>query len=177
MTLRRPDPKEHDPYYSLYTDKAPKGDILQAMEDEMGVTIDLLSDLRQEQETFRYAPGKWNLREVVGHLIDVEWCFTYRGLCFARTDPASRPGFDQDLWADTAKWGDRPLAEVLKVFGEVRRASLAMFRTFDDEEWARSGVANEVAFTVRSMPYILVGHEIHHRNVILERYLPTPEAS
>lgn len=122
----------------------------------------------------RYAAGTWSLREVVGHLIDTEWTLAYRGLCFARTDPAELPGFDQDLWARASNAGDLPMVELLDAFGCARRSSLAIFRGFDEAAWLRRGVANGCEFSVRAMPYILAGHEIHHRKMIRERYLNDP---
>ncbi|MEM9556196.1 MAG: DinB family protein [Acidobacteriota bacterium] len=171
MSLRRPTPDEHDPYYGLYIDQAPASNILGSMGTEVERTVALLNDVPEDRTTFRYAPGKWSLREVVGHLIDAEWTFTYRGLCFAREDPTPRPGFDQDQWVRSADAHAVPMADLLASLRAARHASLALFRTFGDAEWARSGLANQVSFTVRCMPYILVGHEIHHRRVISERYL------
>ncbi len=171
MALQRPDPSEHDPYYGLYINQAPDGDILAIMADELTTTLDVLGDLDPARETFRYADDKWSIREVVGHLIDTEWTFAYRGLCFARTDPAALPGFDQDLWARASNAGERPLAELLATLTCARRSSLAIFRAFDDEMWRRTGVASGLSFSVRAMPYILAGHEIHHRKVLAEWYL------
>ncbi len=171
MTLRRPDPREHDPYYGLYVDQAPDGDILQILDQELAATATMLGGLSEEQSQFRYAEDKWTIRELVGHLIDTEWTFAYRGLCFARTDPAELPGFDQDLWARASNAGDQPLVDLLATFASVRQSSLAIFRGFEPEVWARTGVANGCSFSVRTMPYILAGHEIHHRKVLAERYL------
>ncbi|MEM8961614.1 MAG: DinB family protein [Acidobacteriota bacterium] len=168
--LQRPQPTEHDPYYGLYIDQAPEGDILTILENELETTLNLLGDLPEERAGYRYADDKWSIREVIGHLIDTEWTFTYRCLCFARRDPASLPGFDQDHWARVSNADHVPLAHLLNVFTATRRSSVAIFGSFDDEIWARSGVANEVSFSVRSMPYILAGHEIHHRKVLVERY-------
>ena len=175
MSLRRPDPSEHDPYYGLYIDQAPDGDILARMEEGLARTLEVLGDLSAEHASFRYADGKWSICEIVGHLIDTEWTFTYRGLCFARQDPAQLPGFDQDLWARESNAHDRPLAELLADFANARRSSVSIYRSFDDARWTRQGVANGLSFSVRSMPYILAGHEIHHRKVIEERYLVESE--
>jgi len=169
--LRRPQPDEYDAYYGLYIDQAPPGEILEILAGELETTQQTLSSLSEDEERFRYAMGKWSLREIMGHLIDTEWTFAYRGLCFARTDPAELPGFDQDLWAGASQAGDQPLAVLLEAFSCARRSSLAIFRGFDAAAWKRRGVANGCEFTVRSMPYILAGHEIHHREVIGERYL------
>jgi len=171
MTLRRPEAHEHAEYYGLYTNQAPNGEILQVLADELEKTCALLDDLPLEKEVYRYAEGKWSVRELVGHLTDTEWTFTYRGLCFARADPTERPGFDEDLWALHSPAGDRPLPSLLAEFRATRAATLALFGGFTDVEWARTGVANGSEFTVRTMPYILAGHEVHHRKVLVERYL------
>jgi len=171
MTLQRPDPTQHVEYYGLYINQAPEGDILQVLADAVETTVELLAAVSPEKETFCYAPGKWNLRQIVGHLIDTEWTFAYRGLCFARADPAALPGFDQELWARSSPAGDRELSSLLDEFAAVRSASLAAFRGFRDVEWARTGIANDCEFSARSMPYILAGHEVHHRKLIIERYL------
>ena len=171
MTPLRPDTSEHHEYYSQYIRQAPEGDILAIMEDEVAKTVNLLASVSEEQETYRYADNKWSLREVVGHLIDTEWTFSYRGLCFARTDPAELPGFDQELWARTSTAGNQTMRDLLALFETTRRSSLAIFRSFNEEEWLRRGIASDCPFTVRCMPFILAGHEIHHRKVIEERYL------
>lgn len=175
MSLERPDPSEHAAYYSLYIDQAPDGDILSRLEEGLERTLATLGALSPEQETHRYAADKWSIREIVGHLIDTEWTFAYRGLCFARTDPAALPGFDQDLWARASNADRQPLADLLATFAQARRSSVAIFRRFDDSDWLRRGVASGVSFTVRTMPYILAGHEIHHLAVIADRYLHQAE--
>jgi len=171
MSLRRPDSEEHAPYYGLYIRQAPEGNILEIMARELEETRKLLDGLPETTETHRYAPDKWSIREIVGHLIDTEWTFTYRGLCFARADPAALPPFDQDLWARTSNAAERPLCSLLDELSALRQASLAIFRSFTDLHWSRTGVASGCPFTVRCMPYILAGHERHHRNVLVERYL------
>ena len=172
MTLQRPATDEHDSYYSRYIDLAPGGEIFGVLSAEVQKTRHLLTPLAEEDEVYRYAPGKWSLREIVGHLIDTESVFAYRALAFARQDPAELPDFDQDLWAATSNAHDRPLAELLDAFALVRENSLALYRGFDEAIWLRTGIASSRSFTVRSIPYIVAGHEIHHRNVIEERYLP-----
>lgn len=167
----RPQLDEYDPYYSLYVDQAPDGDIFEALAEGLETTTRLLGSLSKDQETFRYAEGKWSLRELVGHLIDTEWTFAYRGLWFARSDPARLPSFDQDLWVLTSSSNEQPMAQLLDTLTRARRSSLAIFHGFDDAAWQRRGIAGDCEFSVRAMPYILAGHEVHHRKVISERYL------
>jgi len=175
MTLRRPDPSEHAEYYGLYVSQAPEGEILDVLSEEAQETRKLLDKVTPGGEQYRYGPDKWSIREIVGHLIDTEWVFTFRGLSFSRKDPSPLPGFDQDLWVRTAAAHDRPLSALLDEFSAIRTASIALFRGYSDEEWARTGAANDCPFTVRSMPFILAGHELHHRKVLVERYLNQPE--
>lgn len=181
MTLERPAKDEYDSYYGLYIDQAPDGEVLDGMSREAERTRELLADVSGAAETYRYAEGKWSLREVVGHLIDTEWTFAYRGLCFAREDPAHLPGFDQDHWARISNAEEIPLPRLLETFVRARQSSVAIFRTFDDRTWLRRGIANGLEFSVRAMPYILWGHELHHRKVLERLYLQgsasEPEAS
>ncbi|MEO1366078.1 MAG: DinB family protein [Acidobacteriota bacterium] len=176
MTPSRPESDEYHEYYGLYVDQAPDGDIFETLSGGLAATATLLGGLTPEQETFRYAAGKWSPREILGHLIDTEWTFAYRGLCFARTDPAPLPGFDQDLWAGASNAGEQPMAELLDTFSCVRRSTIALYRRLDDAAWMRRGIASDCEFTVRAMPYILAGHEVHHRRVLEARYLTSPGA-
>ena len=179
MSLHRPRADEHAPYYGLYISQAPEGDILEAMARLVDETQQLLAPLTDEEQTFRYQAGKWSPREIIGHLIDTEWTFTYRAIFFARADPATLPPFDQDLWSRTADAHERPMADLLHEFSAIRKATIATFRSFRHEDWVRRGTANHCEFTVRAMPFILAGHELHHRKVLVERYLnqPTNERS
>lgn len=169
--LKRPDPSEYDPFYATYIDRVPEGDIVALMTSELDQTLALLRGVRPQDETFRYAVGKWSIREVVGHLIDAERMFAYRALVFARGDAGPLPGMDQNEWADASKAGLRPLAGLLDEFEHLRRSHAAMFGGFDAVTGDRSGIASERSFTVRSLAYILVGHELHHRKVLRDLYL------
>ncbi len=169
--MLRPEENEYDPYYGLYIGKVPEGDVLTLMETELEALVALLGDLPTERETYRYEAGKWSIRELLGHLIDSERVFAYRALCFARGDAGPLPGMEQDDWALASNAHDRPLAELLAEFSHLRRGNRAMFAGFDDEAGLRSGIASGCSFTVRALAYIIVGHAIHHRGVLRERYL------
>jgi uncharacterized damage-inducible protein DinB len=172
--IRRPEATEHDAYFGRYIDKVPEGDILEILEGELQQTLGLLASVPAARETYRYAEGKWSIREVIGHLIDSERLFQYRALCFARRDPAHLPTFDEDEYARQSNAHGRPLAELAEELESVRRASLTLFRSFDEEATRRTGKASVYEFSVRSFPYIIAGHEVHHRGVIEDRYLTTP---
>ena len=134
-------------------------------------TVRLLQPLSEQQAGYRYAPDKWTVREVVGHVIDTERVFSGRALHFARRDPAPLPGFDQDPWVVEARSDERTLRSLLAEMGAVRRSTLALFRSFPADAWEPRGTASDVEFTVRAVLFIIAGHELHHRRVLEERYL------
>ncbi|MEM9555343.1 MAG: DinB family protein [Acidobacteriota bacterium] len=174
--LRRPTPDEYAPFYATYVDAVPSGrsedgDILERLAAQGERTTALLRGLSPEHETFRYAADKWSLRELVGHMTDTEWVFVSRALAFARRDPAPRPGMDQDLWAQASNANQQPMAELVAAQSALRTATVALFRTFDDDTWNRSGIASGSECSARAIPYIIAGHELHHLRVIEERYL------
>ncbi len=171
--LKRPGADEHAPYYGLYVRQVPEGGVLEILAEEVGRTVALLTPLDEAQAAFRYASGKWSVKEVVGHLIDVERVFAQRALHFARRDRAPLPSMEQDDWVEAGRFNRRTLASLLDEFTTVRQATLAMFHGFDPEAWPRRGIASDVGFTVRSLPHIIAGHEIHHRNVLATKYLPS----
>lgn len=169
--LGRPDPSEHAPYYSTYIGRVADGDILETLERQMEATQAVLRDVPADRETFAYAPGKWSLREVVGHLIDVERTFALRALWFARAAGTPLPAFEQDEWAERSNAGERPLSELLAEWASVRDSNVRMFRGLSPDVAERVGVASGFDFSVRSIAWIIAGHELHHRRLIEERYL------
>ncbi len=169
--LQRPGPDEYDDYYGLYIQQVPDGDVLETLASEIETTGELIARVPSELETYRYEPGKWSVREVVGHVLDAERVFAQRALWFARASPDALPGMEQDDWAEVSNAGERQLADLFAELKLTRMSNVAMFRSFDDESWLRRGIASGCEFTVRSLPFILAGHEIHHRRVLEERYL------
>lgn len=169
--LPRPSADDAASYYFTYIDKVPDGDVLTLLESSLEETLALLAGIAPDREPYRYAPGKWTVREVIGHVLDAERVFGYRAFHFARTDPAELPSMDQEVFARAAGADRRPLADLAAELEYVRRGHLALFRSFDAETWERTGVASGVGFRVRALPFILAGHEIHHRRILVERYL------
>jgi uncharacterized damage-inducible protein DinB len=169
--MKRPDASEYHAYYGLYVGQVPSGDVLATLKEGVRTTVALLSELPPEWAKHRYAEGKWTLAEVLGHVIDTERVFAYRGLCIARGETADLPSMDQDLYAAGSNAGDRPLRSLLDELEAVRRASVALFAGLDPAVATRQGRASGFTFTVRTFPWIIAGHEIHHRKVIEERYL------
>ena len=169
--LERPGNDEYDDYYGLYVDQVPDGDILKLMDSELEQTLEVMREVSGERETFRYEPDKWSTREVVGHMADVERVFGQRALFFAHRAPDALPGMDPDAWAAASNDHDQPLIEMAMELAMARASNRAMFAGFDDDMVMLRGVASGYSFSVRSIAWILVGHEIHHRRVLSERYL------
>lgn len=172
--LSRPGDDEHAPYYGRYVRQVPDGDVLDILARGAAGTVALLEPLDESKAEYRYAPGKWSIKEVLGHVIDVERVFAQRALHFARKDPAPLPSLEQDDWVETGHFDRRALTSLLEEFGAVRASSVALFRGFDPAVWENRGVASGVEFTARSIPFIIAGHELHHRQVLEARYLSSP---
>ena len=168
-TIERPGPDEYAPYYGAYVQNVGSGDVLETLQAEIARTLDLLRRAPAEQEGYRYETGKWSVREVVGHLVDTERLFSYRALSFARGDAGPLPGMDQDQWVTTG--GDSaPLAGLAEELAQVRGATISLYHRLDETSLARRGVASGVEFSVRAFPFIIAGHEIHHRTLLVDRY-------
>jgi hypothetical protein len=170
LTIARPAAAEYNPYYQKYVNQVPEGDLLATLQRQGGETVTLLRNVSEEKSTFAYAPGKWTLREVIGHLTDAERVFTYRALSFARADPSALPSFDENVWAATSNAGARTIEDHIDDFIAVRASTLALFRGFGSAELARSGVASGNPVTVRALAWIIAGHERHHVGVLRDRY-------
>jgi hypothetical protein len=162
---------EYPPYFQQYMNELPPGDILPLMRRQIADVSALLGSLSDQQALHRYAPGKWSVKEVVGHMIDAERVFTYRAMCFARGERQSLPGFDEDAWIASADFDGRALRSLLDELRQVRAASLAMFEGMGPNTLDRRGIANNRVTTVRSVPFILAGHVQHHTRILRERYL------
>jgi len=169
--LRRPDPSEYSEYYRRYVDLVPDGDILVILAAQMQQTLDVLAGVGPDLADHRYAPDKWSVKEVVGHMIDAERVFGYRALHFARRDPTPLPSMEENEWARASNAATRSIQSLAGEFEQVRRSHIALFHSFDEESGALSGTASGYEFTVRTFPYLIAGHEIHHRGVLLEKYL------
>ncbi|HYE58379.1 MAG TPA: DinB family protein, partial [Rhodothermales bacterium] len=130
----------------------------------------LLRSLDEERARHRYAPGKWSVKEVLGHVTDAERIFAYRLLCIARGDQTSFPGFDENAYVPNSGADDRSMDDLLDEFAAVRRATLALLRGLPDAAMTRIGTANGQLVSVRALPFILAGHAQHHLNVLRERY-------
>ena len=169
--MNRPLPSEYAPYYQSYIDRVSENDILPVMKSQLDELDVLLDRVEPERETYRYAEGKWSIREIVGHLIDGERVFGYRAFCIARGEQQNLPGFDQDDYMVTAPYDQIELEDLLSELRLIRLGNLAMLRTLDSEAWSRVGTANANQVSVRAIAFIMAGHIRHHMNVLREKYL------
>ena len=171
-TIPKPEPNEYAPYVSMYIDLLPDdGMVLKHLEDNLRATTEFMRAVPEEKLSYRYAEGKWTIKEIIAHLIDDERIYVYRALRFARNDQTELPGFAQDDYAVESGANERSLDNLLDEFATVRRSTIALFNSFDDRVLTRSGVASGNVMSVRAIAYHLAGHELRHINIIKERYL------
>jgi hypothetical protein len=170
MTRGQPLESEYAPYYQGYVAHVSEDEILPVLRSQLDALDVLLGKVAPERETYRYAEGKWSIREIVGHLIDAERVFGYRAFCIARGEQNDLPGFEQNDYILTAPYDRIDLEDLLSEFRLVRMSNLAMFRNLDDEAWARIGTANNNQVSVRALAFIMAGHVRHHMGVLRERY-------
>lgn len=176
--LQRPGTDEYGEYYGKYVDLVDPGrkDILAHLKAQGLVMLTLMRSLTEETGAYRYAEGKWSLKELIGHLIDTERLFTFRALWIARGDEQPQPGMDENAWAATSNAGERTLAALWREQHVCRTDHLYLFKSLDDAAWKRSGTASGGRLSVRAVPWILAGHEQHHLQVMKERYgVPVPD--
>lgn len=170
-TLQRPEASEYAPHFERYVSLVPAGDILVTFGTQLEETLTLIGGLSESQGEKRYAPGKWSIKEVLGHIIDAERTFAYRALRFARNDLVPLPGFDQNEYVSHATFDRWPLRELAAEFGHVRHSNILFFRHLDDDAWQRRGAASGHEVSVRGLAYIIAGHAAHHVRILRERYL------
>lgn len=167
----RPDASEYAPFYGTYVGHVSGGDIVETLSTQHDATLTLLRGLGEDAGGLRYAPGKWSVREVIGHMSDAERIFAYRALRFARADETPLASFDENAYVTNASFDDHPLASLIDEFEAVRRATILLFASLNATEWMRRGVASKNAMSVRALAWVIAGHELHHVGLIRTRYL------
>ena len=167
----RPETTEYAEYYGRYFGKIEGTDVVAVLEEQLPWAPSVLRGIDEAKADFRYEPGKWSIKEVIGHVIDCERVFSYRALSFARSDNTALPGFDQDQWAANANYSNLSLAKIIDEFEAVRRATILLFRHLDEAAWRRRGNADGKDMTTRSTAFVIAGHLQHHMEIIKTRYL------
>ena len=169
MTIAQPQASEFNEYYGRYVGKVPSSGPLALLSAQLGV-FEKLGQLSDQDAGFCYAEGKWSVREVLGHIADVERLFSYRLLHIARGDQAPLPGMDEKVWAANSPHARRPIAEIAREMIAIRRATIALVESLPDAAVARSGVASGFPVTARALCWMLPGHSQHHLEVLRDRY-------
>jgi hypothetical protein len=167
----RPQPGEYAPYYDRYISLVRGDDVLCELDEQRRQTLLLLSGRSESDGDLRYAPEKWSVKELLGHLNDTERIMSYRALRIARGDATPIEGYEQDDYVRNGPFAQRSLADLIEDYIAVRRATISLFRNLDEAAWTRRGVANKNEVTVRGLAYIIAGHELHHRAILEEKYL------
>lgn len=171
LFLQRPAVGEYLPYYDKYISLVPDGDLIELLARNADESIAILRAQPPEMADFAYAAGKWTVKEVLGHICDAERIFSYRLLRIAREDATPIEGFDENTYVPAGRFRERTLESLIEEFTAIRQASIALIAGLPDEAWSCSGVANNGPVSARAVAYIIPGHEIHHREILLTRYL------
>lgn len=175
LSIPRPTATEYAPYYGRYIDLVPETGVLETLDRQHDTTMALLRGIRDDRGSFRYSPGKWSIKEVVGHVVDFERIFSYRALRIARGDKTPIPGAEQDDYVRVGQFDRRSMLDLASEFHHLRQATLLLFRSLDEEALSRVGNASNLDISVRALAYIMAGHERHHMEILRTRYLATAE--
>ncbi len=170
LTFERPYPGSYGEFYHKYIALVPDGDLRRLLPVIFDANFRAMRTITAEQERFRYASDKWSIREMVGHMADTERVMSYRALRIARGDKTPLPGFDENAFAANARYDDLPLEQILGELMAVHAATILLFENMADEAWDNIGTASNHPISVRALAYIIAGHELHHMNLLKERY-------
>lgn len=169
--MQKPNTNEYAAYHQKYIDLVPEGNILEILDKQQEMVLAFFKNISEEKSLYRYAPEKWSVREVLGHIVDGERIFAYRALRFSRNDKTNLPSFEENEFVRQSNYNDIPLPDLVDQFWTLRNTNLAMLKNFSDEMWMRTGSANNNIISVRAVAFLMAGHLIHHLNVLRERYL------
>ena len=168
--MERPLPTEHIPYYEKYISLVPEDDVLGVLAAQAQEIRALAAAVSEEQGGYRYAPGKWSVREVFGHLADVERILAYRAFSIARGERRPLNGFEPDEYAVAAEADRSTLPDLGDEFASLRQGNVAMFRRLSDAAWRRIGTADGNPISARALAFIMAGHVRHHQRSLHEQY-------
>lgn len=172
MTLIALSENEYAPFYKTYINTVKNNvELIDLLKDSINQLITVLTDLPEEKQMYAYSEGKWTIKEIVQHLIDTERILSYRALRFSRNDATPISGFDESWYAENSNGNERSYKDLLKELKLVRKSTIMLFKSFSEEMLLFSGTANDSEITVRALGFVIAGHQLHHLNVIKERYL------
>ncbi len=162
---------EYASFYKNYILKSGDKDLMEALSTSREKVLDFFRSIPEDKHEYRYAEGKWTIKEILQHLIDAERVFAYRALRFARNDETPLPGFDQNIYTPNSYANERTLAEILEDYEATTLSTIALFKSFKEENLTNIGMASNAPMSVRALGFVIVGHETHHCQIIRERYL------
>ncbi|REE55406.1 DinB family protein [Paenibacillus taihuensis] len=169
--FNRPSQDEYGGHFGTYINLVQEGNLLDLLAENRTTTTALFSSLSEEQALHRYAPGKWSLKEVLGHITDTERIMSYRLLRIARGDKTPLPGFDENEFVAGASFDDNSISELLEQYEAVRASTIALLKGLTPEAYLRRGIASNTEISARALAHVITGHEMHHINIVRERYL------
>lgn len=171
LTAQRPGADEYGPGVADYIARVTDDEDIQAvLSSQLDLVVARLNDIPEARGDYRYAPGKWTIKEVIGHLSDAERVFSYRGLRFGRGDSTPLPGYEENDYVPAMQAGRLALSDLVGEWADVRRATIALFRTLPSSSWDRRGIASNQQISVRALAYAIAGHVRHHLEVLDSRY-------
>jgi hypothetical protein len=173
--ITRPPDSEYASFFAGYVSLVPEPDVLAVLEAQPAMLAGLSSNVPADRERYRYAEGKWTIREVFGHLIDAERVFGYRAFCISRGEKAPLPAFEENEYIGNSHYDRQPLGDLVSEFAALRETNLAFLRRLEDKEWERLGTSNKNPASVRALAFVMAGHVRHHFAVLRERYRVLPE--
>lgn len=171
MLIKQPDVSEYPPYYAPYVELVKENDLVAALKDTEKKLTEFVHRIPADKENYRYAEGKWSIKEVLIHVNDAERIFAYRALRFARNDKTELAGFDENSWVPESYAANRTIEDILREHFHARQSTLSLFENITEEMSLRKGIANGKEISVRSLGYIICGHALHHLQTIRDRYL------
>ena len=169
--ITRPEEDEYASFYHTYISKVKADDLIDALTEGREKVLELMKSIPEDKYDYSYQEGKWTIKEVFVHHMDVERIFTYRALRFSRNDQTAVPGFDEDQYIPESNTAARSMQSIIDEYLALRQSTIEFFKNITEEMSRRSGIANGRQVSVRALGFIIPGHELHHINVIKERYL------
>jgi uncharacterized damage-inducible protein DinB len=169
--IKRPESSEFATNLTGYIQRVPEGDLPTLLNDQLEGTLLLVRDLSEEEASFRYAPEKWSIKQLLGHLADAERIMSYRLLRIARGDNTPLPGFEEDDYVKEAAFDSFTLEDLLANLSIIRTATLSLLKGLTPAAYLCLGTVNGNIISARALAYLIAGHELHHRSVLKDRYL------
>ena len=167
----KPPLNTYPPYFNTYIKLVAEDDVQLAIKNQAVVAEDFFNSITEEQSTYKYAEGKWSIKEVLQHIIDTERVFAYRALAFARQEPNALPGMDENSYAKNSNADSRKWKDLIDEFEAVRQSTIHLYQSFSESQLEAEGKTVSHEISVRALGYTIAGHSAHHINILKERYL------